>query len=153
MFFHIHFQFLTISVIVILIGMMTTLGSCRRSRRQRAGRNITDTQCLHRLSRRYLLVDNNLHSSNDSHSNGRINFEIGAKEGTTYCPWTWALDDDPDRIPRYLAKAQCSQCHFNCRAVFYSHSTLFQVCKQRKGVCIWKRREWRLAIAFVYDRE
>ena len=137
----IQFQSLAI-VIVILIGTMSVLSSCKRLRPRR---NITDSQCLHRLSRHYLLVENSLLSSNDTQKNGPM-------EGTKNCPWTWALDDDPDRSPRYLAKAVCPKCNFNCRAVFYYHNTLVQRCTRRTGgVCIWKWAERSLAIAYVFD--
>lgn len=139
----IQFQSLAI-VIVILIGTMSALSSCKRLKPRR---NVTDSRCLHRLSQRYLLVENSLVSSD-----GRDNVDVGAREGTINCPWTWALDDNPDRFPRYLAKAECTNCNFNCRAVFYSHSVLVQRCTREAGrACIWKRAERSLAIAYVFD--
>ena len=138
-------------MIAIFISAMSVPGSYGRLRR-RARRNITDSMCLHRLRHRYLFVENVLLPSNNTQINGRINFVTGAKEGTTNCPWTWAIDEDVDRIPRYLAKAVCPKCNFNCRAVFYTHNSLVQRCTRRTGgVCIWKRMERTLPIAYVFD--
>ena len=130
---------------MILIGTMSALSSCKRLKPQR---NVTYSQCLRRISRRYLLVDNSLTSSDGSN-----NVDNGAREGTRNCPWTWVLDDDTERIPRYLAKAECPNCGFTCRAVFYYHNTLVQRCTRSTGrrVCTWKWAERSLAIAYVFD--
>ena len=46
--------------------------------------------------------------------------------GTTRCPWRWALDDNPDRVPRFLTKAVCPYCGHYCRAVLYYHKGLMR---------------------------
>lgn len=150
----IQFQPLVI-ITVVLIGMMSVQGSDGRGRRSRlrhAQLNVSDSQCLRQLRHRFLFVQNVLHASNDTQTSGRINFVTGARAGSRFCPWTWAIDEDVDRIPRYLAKAECPKCHVACRAVFYSHNALVQRCTRRTGGnCIWKRMERTLAVAYVYD--
>ena len=128
---------------------MSGLGSCGRLKQGRGCRNLTDTQCLVRASRRYLLVENFLLANNNTHSNRPV--PAGAREGTRNCPWIWTLDDNPNRLPRYLARAECHNCNFNCRAVFYSHSTLEQRCNHKSPVCTWWRIERPLEIAYVFD--
>lgn len=71
--------------------------------------------------------------------------------GTTKCPWTWAQDDNPDRVPRFLAKAVCPDCGHYCRAVLYNHRGLVQRCDVRTGETVWKWVEVKLPVAFVYD--
>ncbi|KAJ7371802.1 hypothetical protein OS493_023143 [Desmophyllum pertusum] len=119
----------------------------------RRGRNFTDSQLLQRIRQQFMFVENKLgaHSSNNTHINGRINFVSGAKEGTTRCPWSWAVDEDANRIPRYLAKAVCPKCNHYCRAVFYTHNSLVQRCDRKTGIIYWTRMERTLQIAYVYD--
>ena len=91
----------------VVIGLMALPGSngCSSRRRQ----NLTDTRLLQLIRQQYIFVENKLvtQGSNSTQLNGRSNFVTGAIEGTTKCPWKWATDDDPDRIPRYIAKAVC----------------------------------------------
>ncbi|CAH3126956.1 unnamed protein product [Porites evermanni] len=138
-----------ITVLVILMFTTSFQGSDGRP----TSRNLTDTRCLHRLRHRYLFVEYGLHPSNDTQINGESNRYSGEKGGTTgYCPWVWAFDEDVDRIPRYLAKAECPLCGFQCRQVRYWHSTLVQRCTGRSSAfCTWKRKEVPLAISFIYD--
>ncbi|KAL9971768.1 hypothetical protein ACROYT_G017974 [Oculina patagonica] len=138
-------------LMVILIGVMSLSGSSACSARRR--KKFTDSQLLQRIQQRYRFVENKLvvHSSNHTQINGGINFKTGQKTGTSNCPWTWAIDDDPDRIPRYLAKAECSQCNHYCRAVFYAHNSLIQRCDRKTGTIFWTRMERTLPIAYVYD--
>ena len=135
---------------VILIGLMSGLGSCGRLKLRRGGRNLTDAQCLLRVSRKYFLVENFLLLTNDTRNRNRP-VPFGTGEGTRNCPWIWTIDDDPNRIPRYLARAECSKCNFNCRAVFYSHSTLEQRCTHKSPVCLWWRIERPMEVAYVFD--
>lgn len=71
--------------------------------------------------------------------------------GTTMCPWRWALDDNPDRVPRYLTKAVCPDCGHYCRAVLYYHRGLVRSCDVRTGETVWKWIQVKLPVAFVYD--
>ncbi|KAL9971769.1 hypothetical protein ACROYT_G017975 [Oculina patagonica] len=138
-------------IMVILVGVMSLPGSSACSARRR--QKFTDSQLLQRIRQRYLFVENRLvvHSSNHTQINGGINFKTGQKTGTSKCPWIWAIDDDPDRIPRYLAKAECPQCNHYCRAVFYTHNSLVQRCDRKTGTIFWTRMERTLQIAYVYD--
>ena len=135
----------------VVIGLMALPGSSGCSSRRR--QNLTDTQSLQLIRQRYIFVENKLviQSSNSTQINGRNNFVTGAIEGTTKCPWKWATDDDPDRIPRYIAKAVCPQCKHYCRAVFYTHNSLVQRCDRKTGTLYWTRMERTLQIAYVYD--
>ena len=146
-----YLQLLAIMIMVFLIGVMSLPGSssCPARRTQK----FTDSQLLQKIRQRYIFVENKLvvYSSNHTQINGRINFVTGAKEGTKKCPWTWAIDEDPDRIPRYLAKAVCPQCNHYCRAVFYTHNSLVQRCDRKTGTIYWTRMERTLQIAYVYD--
>lgn len=71
--------------------------------------------------------------------------------GTTKCPWTWEQDDNPDRVPRFLAKAVCPNCVHYCRAVLYNHRGLVQKCDVRTGETVWKWNSAELPVAFVFD--
>ena len=145
-------QLTIILMIVFLIGLMSLPDSrsCSARRRQR----FTDSQLLQKIRQSFIFVENKLvaHSSNHTQINGVINFVTGAKEGTKKCPWTWAIDEDPHRIPRYLAKAACPQCNHYCRAVFYTHNSLVQRCDRKTGTIYWTRMERTLQIAYVYDQ-
>ena len=136
---------------VFLIGPMSLPGSSGCSSRRK--NQLTDSQLLQKIRQSFIFVENKLvaHSSNHTQVNGGINFVTGAKEGTKKCPWTWAIDEDPHRIPRYLAKAACPQCNHYCRAVFYTHNSLVQRCDRKTGTIYWTRMERTLQIAYVYD--
>lgn len=71
--------------------------------------------------------------------------------GTTYCPWIWGRDDDPARVPRSIVKAMCPGCTHFCRPVYYYHKVLIPKCDKTTGEKVWKWKEKRLAIAYVYD--
>lgn len=71
--------------------------------------------------------------------------------GTTKCPWNWAQDDNPDRVPRFLTKAVCPNCVHYCRAVLYNHRGLVQKCDVRTGETVWKWSTVELPVAFVFD--
>ena len=147
----VNFQLLLILMMVFLINLMSLPSSSGCSSRRK--KQFSDSQLLQKIRERYNFMENILvaHSSNHTQINGRINFVTGAKEGTIKCPWTWAIDEDPDRIPRYLAKAECPQCNHYCRAVFYTHNSLVQRCDRKTGILYWKRMERTLQIAYVYD--
>ena len=71
--------------------------------------------------------------------------------GNTNCPWRWTLDDNPDRVPRFLTKAVCSFCGRYCRAVLFHHRGLVQKCDVKTGETVWKWVQVKLPVAFVYD--
>ena len=71
--------------------------------------------------------------------------------GTAKCPWKWALDDNPNHVPRFLTKAVCSFCGYYCRAVLFHHRGLVQRCDVRTGETVWKRVQVKLPVAYVYD--
>lgn len=71
--------------------------------------------------------------------------------GTSKCPWSWAQDDNPDRVPRFLTKAVCPDCGHYCRAVMYQHRGLVQRCDVRIGQTVWKWTVAELPVAYIYD--
>ena len=71
--------------------------------------------------------------------------------GTSHCPWSWAQDDNPDRVPRFLTKAVCPDCAHYCRSVLYYHRGLVQRCDVRTGQTVWKWTLVELPVAFIYD--
>lgn len=71
--------------------------------------------------------------------------------GTTYCPWVWEQDDDPERVPRILVKAKCPGCKHFCKPVHYHHTVLIAKCDKTTGHKVWKWRERKLAVAYVYE--
>ena len=91
--FSFQFHFIVL-VVTVIVGSMSGFGSCGRLKQGRGCRNLTDTQCLLRASRKYLLVENFLLENNNTHSNRPV--PAGAREGTTNCPWIWTLDDNPN---------------------------------------------------------
>ena len=70
--------------------------------------------------------------------------------GTSKCPWSWAQDDNPNRVPRFLTKAVCPNCKHYCRVVRYSHRGLVQKCDVRTGETVWKWTVTELPVAFVF---
>ena len=82
----------------------------------------------------------------------RVSRDVTVKiPGTSKCPWTWAQDDNPDRVPRFMTKAVCPDCVHYCRAVLYSHRGLVQKCDVRTGETVWKWSSVELPVAFVFD--
>ena len=71
--------------------------------------------------------------------------------GTSKCPWSWAQDDSPNRVPRFLTKAVCPSCKHYCREVQYSHRGLVQKCDVRTGETVWKWTVIELPVGFVFD--
>ena len=76
---------------------------------------------------------------------------ISQMPGTSHCPWSWAQDDNPDRVPRFLTKAVCPDCAHYCRSVLYYHRGLVQRCDVRTGQTVWKWTLVELPVAFIYD--
>ena len=82
----------------------------------------------------------------------RVSRDVTVKlPGTSKCPWSWAQDDTPDRVPRFLTKAVCPNCGHYCRSVLYYHRGLVQRCDFRTGQTVWKWTLIELPVAFVYD--
>ena len=82
----------------------------------------------------------------------RVGREITAQmPGTSKCPWSWAQDDNPDRVPRFLSKAVCPDCGHYCRAVRYHHRGLVQKCDVTTGQAVWKWIMVELPVAYIYD--
>ena len=71
--------------------------------------------------------------------------------GTTKRPWSWAQDDNPDRVPRFMTKAVCPRCARYCRALLYYYRGLVQRCDVRIGQTVWKWILVELPVAYVYD--
>ena len=71
--------------------------------------------------------------------------------GSSMCPWSWAQDDNPDRVPRFLTKAVCPDCRHYCRSVPYHHRGLVQRCDVNTGQTVWKWTLVELPVAFIYD--
>ena len=138
-------QFLmcAIFIAVIIFGSMSPPGCSGCVARQ----NLTDTQMMQRIRQRgYLFMKNKLIGSNGSQNN----FPNGAHAGTTLCPWKWALDDNPDRLPRFLSKAVCPSCNHYCKAIHYTHTSLIQRCDRTTGLMYWSWMPKTMAIAYVY---
>ena len=69
----------------------------------------------------------------------RISRDVTSKiSGRLICPRTWDRDDDPDRVPRFLAKAVCPNCRNYCRAGLYYHRGLMHRCDITTGEKVWK---------------
>lgn len=82
----------------------------------------------------------------------RVSRDVDVKiPGTSKCPWTWAQDDNPDRVPRFMTKAVCLDCVHYCRAVNYNYGGLVQKCDGRTGETVWKWISVELPVAFVFD--
>ena len=82
----------------------------------------------------------------------RVSRDVTAQTpGTTTCPWSWAQDDNPDRVPRFLTKAVCPDCKHYCRPVLFYHRGLVQRCHVSTGEPVWKWTMVELPVAFVYD--
>ena len=71
--------------------------------------------------------------------------------GTSTCPWSWAQDDNPNRVPRFLTKAVCPDCRHYCRSVLYHHRGLERKCDAKTKQTVWKWTSVELPVAFVYD--
>ena len=114
---------------------------------------LTSQKILNRLRRNFMFVEKPLSSPQPSIriTRRRIRDVNGRLPGTSKCPWSWALDDNPNRYPRFLTKAVCPNCKHFCRAVRYSHRDLVQKCDVRTGEVVWKWTVVELPVAFLFD--
>ena len=135
----------------LLVGTAKSTPGPQRCNSRPGQQHLTSAQKFHHFRQLYLFVENNSSTNQTQQVNGRIKLLSGATEGTSYCPWSWAVDDDPHRIPRYLLKAECRSCNHYCRAVFYTHNALVQRCDRTTGEIIWKRKEKTMEITYLYD--
>ncbi|KAJ7371812.1 hypothetical protein OS493_023153 [Desmophyllum pertusum] len=110
---------------------------------------------LKRLRRNFLFVEPEPASASLRSSLGiprRVSRDVTVQmPGTSKCPWSWAQDDNPDRVPRFLTKAVCPDCKHFCRAVLYYHRGLVQRCDVRTGETVWKWTSVELPVAFIFD--
>ena len=109
---------------------------------------------LMRLRRHFLFVEKPFTSlqSPATANPRRVSRDVTVQTpGTSKCPWSWAQDDSPDRVPRFLSKAVCPDCPHYCRSVLYYHRGLVQRCDISTGQTVWKWTLVELPVAFVYD--
>ena len=108
---------------------------------------------LKRLRRNFLFVEKPSASLNSSLGiPRRVSRDVTAQmPGTSLCPWSWAQDDNPDRVPRFLTKAVCPDCGHYCRSVLYYHRGLVQRCDVSTGQTVLKWTVVELPVAFIYD--
>ncbi|KAJ7371801.1 hypothetical protein OS493_023142 [Desmophyllum pertusum] len=118
------------------------------------------TQALRHLQQRYIFVRKKTTSQQIPIQTGQTGLLPKSRDtrsdapiipGTNYCPWTWGRDDEPTRVPRSIVKAVCPRCTFFCRPVYYHHRVLVPKCDKTTGEKVWKWKERKLAIAYVYD--
>ena len=114
---------------------------------------LTSQKILKRLCRNFMFVEKPSASPRSSVViPGRRTREVTEQlPGNSKCPWSWAQDDNPNRVPRFLTKAVCPNCKHFCRAVRYSHRGLEQKCDVRTGEVVWKWAEIELPVAFLFD--
>jgi len=71
------------------------------------------------------------------------------------CRWTFELDENENRQPRYLTKAVCKGCQWYCTPVEYDHRVLVRDCPtlktHKERMDVWKWERVTLPVAFVYD--
>ena len=137
-------------VTLVLLGMISSslqAPSCQKV-------PLTPQKTLKRLRRNFMFVEK---TSASPQSSAGIPRRSGTRDvtvqlpGTSKCPWSWAQDDNPNRVPRFLTKAVCPNCKHYCRAVRYSHRGLVQKCDVRTGETVWKWTMTELPVAFVFD--
>ncbi|KAL9971758.1 hypothetical protein ACROYT_G017964 [Oculina patagonica] len=133
-------------VIVVLTSVVSSLvqsSSC-------PGVNLTPHKTLKRLRQSFMFVE----KQSSLGISKRVSRDVSADIiGDSTCPWTWGVDDNPDRVPRYLSKAKCPgwpRCKHYCKAVSYSHKGLVQKCDARTGEKVWEWTVVELPVAFVY---
>ena len=118
--------------------------------------DIQAAQVLRRLQQKYIFVKKKTSSdipllTTTPFPQRRITRDSSNIPGTTYCPWVWGRDEDPARVPRTLVKALCPGCVHYCRPVYYHHRILIPKCDKTTGHKVWKWKEKKLAVAYVYD--
>ena len=144
-FFPLSFQLFAIAVLVSVISLSLQM-SCPEV-------HLKPQKALKRLRRNFLFVEK---PSTFQQSSLGIPRRVGRDvtkqiPGTSKCPWSWAQDDDPDRVPRFLTKAICPDCGHYCRPVLYYHRSLMRRCDVRTGEIVWKWTSVELPVALVYD--
>ena len=114
---------------------------------------LTSQKILKRPCRNFMFVEKPSASPRSSVViPGRRTREVTVQlPGNSKCPWSWAQDDNPNRVPRFLTKAVCPNCKHFCRAVRYSHRGLEQKCDVRTGEVVWKWAVVELPVAFLFD--
>ena len=141
------FLFQKIFVVVVLITQISS--SVQESNCLSLHQNARRT--LRILRRNFLFVEKSNPTLDTSlEISKRVSRDVKVP-GTTRCPWRWALDDNPDRVPRFLTKAVCPNCGHYCREVLYHHRGLVQRCDVTTGERVWKWIQVNLPVAFVYD--
>ena len=136
-------------VTLVLLGMISSslqAPSCQKV-------PLTPQKTLKRLRRNFMFVEKPSASPQSSvriprRSTRDVTVQL---PGTSKCPWSWAQDDNPNRVPRFLTKAVCPNCKHYCRVVRYSHRGLVQKCDVRTGETVWKWTATELPVAFVFD--
>ena len=145
--FHQHFllfqKFLVVAVLITQISSLQ-VSNCPNQR-------LSARKTLKSLRRDFLFVEKPSPSLNISLQIPRRVGRDVKVPGTTTCPWRWAWDDNPDRVPRFLSQAVCPGCRHYCHVVSYHHRGLVQSCDNTTGETVWKWIQVKLPVAFVYD--
>lgn len=143
------FLLLQLFVIVFLMNVVSSLLSIPSC----PDVNLKPRKTLKRLRQSFLFVEKPSASLQSSLGiPQRVSRDVPEKvPGSKMCPWTWAHDDNPDRVPRYLTKAVCPSCGHYCRAVLYDYRGLVPRCDVRTGETVWKWIAVEIPVAFVFD--
>lgn len=145
---HLNFSWFQLFAIAVLISVISSSLqiSCPEVRQK-------PHKILKRLRRNFLFVEKPSASLKSSLEIPlRVSRDVTASmPGTSKCPWSWAQDDNPDRVPRFLSQAVCPDCGHYCRAVVYQHRGLVQGCDARTGQTVWKWTMVELPVAYIYD--
>ena len=114
----------------------TSLATCLQ-----APSNMTSTakNVLELIKKNHLIVS--LHNSYNTSPRPLAN---SAPVRTKACPFKYEMDDDPNRLPQYLAKAVCPGCSRFCQALKYSVQVLVWKCEN-----VWVQAEKKLDVAFL----
>ena len=144
-FMFLSFQLFAVAVFVSVISLSLQI-SCPNVRQK-------PQKKLKYLRRNFLFVEKPFAASQSAKGIlRRVSRDVTTQmPGTSMCPWSWAQDDNPDRVPRFLTKAVCPDCAHYCRSVLYYHRGLVQRCDVRTGQTVWKWSLVELPVAFVYD--
>ena len=140
------FQLLAVAVFVGVVSLSLQM-TCPQFRQK-------PQKTLKRLRKHFLFVEKPSVTGLQSPtmSPRRVSRDVTMQTpGTTLCPWSWGQDDNPERVPRFISKAVCSDCAHYCRSVLYYHRGLVQRCDVSTGQTVWKWTLVELPVAFVYD--
>ena len=76
-------------------------------------------------------------------------------QGSTACPWQWKDTKlRPNEIPSKLTRAVCPDCGHFCHPVKYAFRVLVKDgCDPDSGVSIWRWKQRRIPIAYIYKSE